>query len=80
VLGDLGTVVQVVRTTPAPVVDVDVVVDPHDAIGGEYGLGHDGIALVRPDGYLGLLGAPTDPDVLRHYLEDVLQIREVSRV
>ncbi|GAA4902259.1 2-polyprenyl-6-methoxyphenol hydroxylase-like FAD-dependent oxidoreductase [Actinomycetospora succinea] len=34
----------------------------------------EGMALVRPDGYLGLVADTTDPDVLRRYLADVLRV------
>jgi 2-polyprenyl-6-methoxyphenol hydroxylase-like FAD-dependent oxidoreductase len=36
----------------------------------------DGMALVRPDGYLGLVADTTDPEVLRRYLADVLRIAD----
>jgi hypothetical protein len=58
----------------------DVLIDAQGAIGRAYGLGDGGLALIRPDGYIGLLAARSGPDVLRGYLHDVLQIREVSRV
>ena len=67
VLGDLGTAVQVV--TSARMAADDVPTDPQDAIGHHYGLGDDGLALVRPGGYIGLLATRTHPDVLRSYLQ-----------
>jgi 2-polyprenyl-6-methoxyphenol hydroxylase-like FAD-dependent oxidoreductase len=71
VLGDLGTVVRVVDDAePGCVVDPDAVVDRR------YGLGREGVALIRPDGYLGLVADSADPDVLRRYLGDVLHVTQ----
>jgi hypothetical protein len=72
VLGDLGTVVQVVREG----VGEDRVVDAADAIARAYGLRPDGLALIRPDGYLGLVADTADTALLRRYLADVLRIIE----
>jgi hypothetical protein len=72
VLGDLGTVVQVVREG----VGRDRVVDPADAIARAYGLRPDGLALIRPDGYLGLVADTADTALLRRYLADVLRVTE----
>jgi hypothetical protein len=82
VVGDLGTLFQVVRTagTTADVVDSDVVVDPRDVMRRYYGLKDGGLAVVRPDGYLGLLATTTDSDVLRHYLTDILHVVDGSHV
>ncbi|GAA4800451.1 FAD-dependent oxidoreductase [Actinomycetospora chlora] len=65
-LGDLGTVVTVGRD----------LLDPAGALAHAYGVtdGRDAMALVRPDGYLGLVADTTDPDVLRRYLADVLGV------
>jgi hypothetical protein len=77
-LGDLGTVVRVVREA-APA-DEPCVVDPDDAVGRAYGLGTEGMALVRPDGYLGLIADSGDPALLRSYLADTLRLIERSAV
>ena len=63
VLGDLGTVVPVDATT-----------DPAGALGRAYGWEGEGLALVRPDGYLGLVADSVDPTVLRDYLTDALHV------
>jgi hypothetical protein len=82
VVGDLGTLFQVVRTagTTADVVDSNVVVDPRDVMRRNYGLKDGGLAVVRPDGYLGLLATTTDSDVVRHYLTDTLHVVDGSHV
>ena len=49
-----------------------------DAIGHDYGLGDDGLALIRSDGYIGLLTDCTDLDVLRGYRQDVLHTQTAS--
>jgi hypothetical protein len=51
-LGDLGTVVRVVRDGAS----ADGVTNPGDVLGRAYGWGADGdgMVLIRPDGYLGL--------------------------
>ncbi len=49
-----------------------------DAIGHDYGLGDDGLALIRSDGYIGLLADCTDPDVLRGCRHDVLHTQTAS--
>ena len=54
--------------------------DPEGAIARTYGIGTDGFALVRPDGYLGLVSDSADPAILRDYLVDVLGITEPARV
>jgi 2-polyprenyl-6-methoxyphenol hydroxylase-like FAD-dependent oxidoreductase len=77
-LGDLGTVVRVVREA-APA-EEPCVVDPDDAVGRAYGLGTEGMALVRPDGYLGLIADSGDPALLRSYLADTLRLIERSAV
>jgi 2-polyprenyl-6-methoxyphenol hydroxylase-like FAD-dependent oxidoreductase len=75
-LGDLGTVVRVVRDDPAG----DDVADPDDVTGRAYGWPSDGMALVRPDGYLGLVADSTDAGVLRDYLAGPLRVVQPSRV
>ena len=75
-LGDLGTVVRVARERT----DEACVVDPADAISRAYGLGAEGIALIRPDGYLAFVSDTADPEPLRRYLADALRIRRRSTV
>ena len=80
-IGDLGRVVRIVGTAAAePGEPEDWVVDADDAIGKRYGLGSDGLALIRPDGYLGLVASPADPGVLRRHLRDALGVVELSTV
>ena len=45
--------------------------EPHPAVRGRvvHAEGSSGLALVRPDGHLGLLAAPDDPDQIARYLE-----------
>jgi hypothetical protein len=45
-----------------------VLVDPGGVIAERYGIGHDGTALVRPDGYLGYLAPSTSADALAAHL------------
>jgi 2-polyprenyl-6-methoxyphenol hydroxylase-like FAD-dependent oxidoreductase len=75
-LGDLGTVTRVVRDGAA----AGELLDPDDVVGREYGLRPEGLALVRPDGYLGLVADSADPGLLRGYLDDVLRVRRHSAV
>jgi hypothetical protein len=69
-LGELGTVVRVGSD----------VVDPGDVIGRHYGLGSEGLALIRPDGYLGLVADSADAAVLRGYLADTLGVTQPATV
>lgn len=64
VLGQLGTTVRV---------GTDVL-DPDDVLGAHYGPGPAGLALIRPDGYLGLVADTADATVVRRYLADVLRV------
>ncbi|MGY1709821.1 FAD-dependent monooxygenase [Geodermatophilus sp. SYSU D00758] len=73
-LGDLGTVVRVAGSAAAATEEGEWVVDPDDVLGRAYGLGPEGLALIRPDGYLGLVADPADPGVVRDYLTDALRI------
>ena len=73
-LGDLGTVVRVVRDPAAAAADDGV--DPDDVVGRAYGLGTEGVALIRPDGYLGLIADSAEPAVLHRYLDDVLRVTQ----
>ena len=80
-LGDLGTTVRVVAD-PAEA-STDDVVDLHGVLDRAYGLrsNHgDTMALVRPDGYLGLVGAPADAAMLREHLATRLQITRPAPV
>jgi 2-polyprenyl-6-methoxyphenol hydroxylase-like FAD-dependent oxidoreductase len=70
-LGDLGTVVRV-RDGASD--------EPDDVLAREYGIGAEGMALIRPDGYLGLVADSADAGVLRGYLADTLRITEPSTV
>jgi 2-polyprenyl-6-methoxyphenol hydroxylase-like FAD-dependent oxidoreductase len=69
-LGDLGTVVPVVRDgREAP---SDAVVDPRGAVAERYGIGGRGLVLVRPDGYVGWLSGTIDVPALTDRLTAVL--------
>ncbi|GEL23105.1 FAD-binding monooxygenase [Pseudonocardia sulfidoxydans NBRC 16205] len=48
--------------------DLGTVVAADDALAQAYGWPIDGMALIRPDGYLGLVADSAHPDVLRDYL------------
>ncbi|MCD2195114.1 FAD-dependent monooxygenase [Actinomycetospora endophytica] len=82
-LGDLGTVIRVVG---APDEDDDGdgdgehVIDTDGTVARHYGLDHDGLALIRPDGYLGLVADTADPTLLRRYLVDTLHVVEPAVV
>jgi hypothetical protein len=69
-LGELGRVVRVGRD----------VVDLGDVIGRHYGLGSEGLALIRPDGYLGLVANSADAAVLSTYLADTLRVTQPATV
>lgn len=80
-LGDLGTVTRIVGSAAAAGDEPrDRVVDPDDIVRRHYGLGAEGVALIRPDGYLGLVADSADPGILSCYLDDVLRIRRRSAV
>jgi hypothetical protein len=69
-LGALGTVVPVVRAAAgAP---LEALVDPDGSVAARYGIGDSGMALVRPDGYLGLLSTRTDDAGVTGYLDGLL--------
>jgi hypothetical protein len=72
-LGGLGTVVPVRPAVAAgsdASADDPVLVDPGGVVADRFGIGHDGAALIRPDGYLGYLSVRTDPvEVARHLAE-----------
>ena len=71
-LGSLGTVVPVVSSAAgAP---ADALVDPTGAVARRYGIGDAGLALVRPDGYLGYLSAGADDRAVTEYLTDLLHV------
>ena len=53
---------------------------PRRRVGRAYGLGSEGLALIRPDGYLGLVADSADAAVLRAYLADTLRITQPSTV
>ena len=54
--------------------DLGTVVAADDAVAGAYGWSSAGMALVRPDGYLGLVADTVDADLLRVYLTDTVRI------
>jgi hypothetical protein len=81
VLGDLGTAIRIVSNASAAAYEPgDCLIDPDDVVGRDYGLGSEGLALIRPDGYLGLVTDSADPGLLRCYLDDVLHIAQRSAV
>jgi 2-polyprenyl-6-methoxyphenol hydroxylase-like FAD-dependent oxidoreductase len=66
VLGSLGTAVSVVQTAAgAP---AGALVDPGGQVARHYGIGDSGMALIRPDGYLGHLSTRADADSLAAHL------------
>ena len=71
-LGELGYVVPVV--TGGGSAPGYAVADPDGVLGRAYGLGSGGLALIRPDGYLGLVADATDPRPLRRYIEENLLV------
>jgi hypothetical protein len=80
-LGDLGTVARVVDGDDGA--SEDCVVDPDSVIARAYGLGaagSAGLALIRPDGYLGLVADSADAGLLRTYLADALRITQLSTI
>ena len=80
-LGDLGTVIRVVDGDDGA--SENCVVDPDSVIARAYGLGaagSAGLALIRPDGYLGLVADSADAGVLRTYLADALRITQLSTI
>ena len=79
-LGDLGTVVRI--GNDPTVAFEDGVSDPGDVLGRAYGwtADGDGMALIRPDGYLGLVADSADAAILRAYLADTLRLRQPTAV
>jgi 2-polyprenyl-6-methoxyphenol hydroxylase-like FAD-dependent oxidoreductase len=70
VLGSLGTTVPVVQTASgAP---ADALVDRADQVARHYGIGSHGMALIRPDGYLGHLSTRADAASLAAHLSGLL--------
>ena len=59
--------------------DLGTVVTADAALVRAYGWPIDGMALIRPDGYLGLVADSAHPDVLRDYLATALRIAVPSR-
>jgi hypothetical protein len=76
-LGDLGTVVRI-GNGPSE----GGVADPGDVLGRAYGWGADGdgMVLIRPDGYLGLVADSADAAVLHTYLADTLRLGQPATV
>ena len=62
----------------ADAVSEDDVVDPGGVTGKAYGLGTEGLALIRPDGYLGLVSNSADPAVLHGYVATRLRVTQRS--
>jgi hypothetical protein len=64
-IGDLGTVTPVVSdaASAAP----GALVDAAGALGKQYGTGDNGIIVVRPDGYVGMIAHPADNDAFTAY-------------
>jgi hypothetical protein len=58
----------------------NTLVDPDGVIVTAYGLAPDGVALIRPDGYLGFVPDTADPEVLPHYLADHLHLTKAAGV
>ncbi|MBM9467488.1 FAD-dependent monooxygenase [Nakamurella leprariae] len=79
VLGELGVVLPLVATAQgAP---EDAVVDAGGELARRYGIGERGMALVRPDGYLGYLAGRIDADGLADHLSQDLHVPlSISRV
>ncbi|WP_171058231.1 FAD-dependent monooxygenase [Modestobacter altitudinis] len=72
-LGALGTVVPVVRAAAgAP---ADALVDVDGAVARRYGIGDCGLALIRPDGYLGWLSTRADEAAVTEHLDGLLHRR-----
>ena len=74
-LGPIGRVIAFIPDTaslPSPassaVPPITSIADPEGALASHYGVGPHGLALVRPDGYLGYLSTTIDPDALQEYL------------
>jgi 2-polyprenyl-6-methoxyphenol hydroxylase-like FAD-dependent oxidoreductase len=72
-VGDLGTVVPVLPVPDG--VRGPVLVDPGGVVAERYGIGHDGTALVRPDGYLGYLATSTSASALAGHLASREHVR-----
>jgi hypothetical protein len=49
-------------------------------LGRAYGWGADGMVLIRPDGYLGLVADSADAAVLRTYLAEALRVGQPATV
>ncbi len=73
-LGDLGTVVRVVESTDDAADGEDCLVDAEGAVARDYGFGSEGLALIRPDGYLGLVADTADPALVRRYLVETVHV------
>ncbi|MGY1745928.1 FAD-dependent monooxygenase [Blastococcus sp. SYSU D00695] len=75
-VGDLGSVWTVADGAGAEAADL---LDPGGALARAYGFAAEGLALVRPDGYLGLVSDAADPEVLRRYLAGALHVLPQQR-
>ncbi|WP_326837435.1 FAD-dependent monooxygenase [Amycolatopsis rhabdoformis] len=65
-LAGLGTVVPVSRTAATGLHD------PEDSFATHYGTGDHGLALIRPDGYLGLITREATPAAVASYVQRLL--------
>ncbi|HEV7648485.1 MAG TPA: FAD-dependent monooxygenase [Actinophytocola sp.] len=66
-IGPLGTVVPVATAVSSP----GGIADPAGVVAHRYGIGERGVALVRPDGYLGYASTDSDDQRLADYLTTV---------
>ena len=64
-LSDLGTVTLVV--TDAGGAPRGSIVDPAGEFGKRYGTGDNGMVVIRPDGYIGMITRPADNDAITAY-------------
>ena len=55
-------------------------VDPGEVIRRAYGWKTQGMALIRPDGYLGLVADSVDAAILRDYLAETLRLAQPTKV
>ena len=72
-MGDGATVTAIVTRAAADT--PNVLVDQAGLFGKTYGIDDDGLVLIRPDGYVGLMMQPIDIDLLNDYLSTALSLR-----
>ncbi len=78
VVGGIGAVVPVVDTAAAAT--ADTIIDPSGSVGARLGIGECGLALIRPDGYIGYLSPSTDPVELSAYLRERLHLTDSNAI